>query len=65
LVNTLNKFAVLRTGALATKPAQLALTIIQGERHLPVHPLDDFKEDIDESRYKTTSMAILTLASIL
>lgn len=65
LVNMLSQFDVLRAGVLATKQAQLALTIIQGERHLLVHPLDDFKEDIDEARYKTTSMAILSLTSIM
>jgi hypothetical protein len=65
LINILNQFDVLRTGTLATRQAQLALTIIQGERRLLVHPLEDFTEDIDESRYKTTSMAILSLTSIL
>lgn len=65
LVNMLNQFDVLRAGVLATKQAQLALTIIQRERSLLVHPLDDFKDDIDETKYKTASMAILSLTSIL
>lgn len=65
LVNIPNQIDVLRSGALATRQAQLALTIIQGERRLLVHPLEDFTEDIDEPRYKTTSMAILSLTSIL
>ncbi len=65
LVNMLNQFDVLRAGVLASKQAQLALTIIQGERRLLVHPLDDFKDDIDEAKYKTTSMAVLSLTSIL
>lgn len=65
LVSILNQFDALRAGVLATKQAQLTLTIIQGERHLLVHPLDDFKGDIDEVRYRTTSMAILSLTSML
>jgi hypothetical protein len=65
LLNIVNQFEVLRQGVLASNQARLALAIVQGERPLLVHPLDEFKEDIDEVRYNTTSMAILTLTSLL
>jgi hypothetical protein len=65
LVNIINQFDVLRAGPLSTKEAQLALTIVQSERSILVHPLEDLKEDIDEPRYKRTSMAVLSLTSIL
>jgi hypothetical protein len=65
LLNIMNQFEVLRQGVLASNQARLALVIVQGERSLLVHPLDEFKEDIAEVRYNTTSMAILALTSLL
>lgn len=64
LLSVISQFEVLRKGALSSHQAQLALTIVAGERRLLVHPLSSFTEDIDERRYEITSMAILTLTSL-
>jgi hypothetical protein len=65
LLNIISQFEVLRKGALSGNQAQLALTIVSGERRLLVHPLTSFTEDIEERRYEVTSMAILTLTSLV
>ncbi len=65
LLNIISQFEVLGRGALSDHQAQLALAIVGGERCLLVHPLGNFTEDIDERRYEVTSMAILTLTSLI
>lgn len=65
LLNIISRFEVLGRGALSNHQAQLALAIVGGERRLLVHPLNSFTEDIGERRYEITSMAILTLISLM
>jgi hypothetical protein len=65
LLNVISHFEVPRRGTLSNHQAQLALAIVGGERCLLVHPLSNFIEDIDERRYEVTSMAILTLTSLI
>lgn len=65
LLSIISQYEVLRKGSLSSHQAQLALDIVGGERRLLVHPLSSFTEDIDERRYEVTSMAILTLTSLM
>jgi hypothetical protein len=44
LVNMLNQFDAMRSGPLSTKEAQLALTIVQSERSILVHPLENLRK---------------------
>lgn len=65
LIDALNQFGELRSKFADRHEANLALSVIQNERRILAHPLERYKQDISETEFGRTSLAIQTLERLL
>jgi hypothetical protein len=61
LVNVLNAFSSIKEHLNDKEAANLALSVVQKERAILIHPTAESKGDIDEAQFRKVRMAIETL----